>query len=74
MKVLQEAYQALQKEKLALQAEICMLQRAAKIAVPTAESEVKIKVRMGVGGVWVQGRQNGSNAHVLRRGAADCWG
>lgn len=44
LKALQKANQALQKEKLVLQAEICALQQAAKIGNPI---EVKIKVRGG---------------------------
>ncbi|XP_044299444.1 NF-kappa-B essential modulator [Varanus komodoensis] len=42
-KVLQEANQALQKEKLALQAEICKLQGAAKGALPKEEAGRKIR-------------------------------
>lgn len=49
LKALQKANQALLKEKLALQAEICTLQKAAKMAIPKEESEVKIKVSVGRG-------------------------
>nr|XP_056715706.1 NF-kappa-B essential modulator [Euleptes europaea] len=43
LKALQEANEALEKEKLALQAVICTLQQAAKGSRPSEESQVKIK-------------------------------
>nr|XP_008102141.1 PREDICTED: NF-kappa-B essential modulator isoform X1 [Anolis carolinensis] len=43
LKVLQDANQALQKEKLALQAEICALQQATKTTLPVEVRGIKLK-------------------------------
>lgn len=46
-KALQDANQALQKEKLALEAKIAILQQTAKVTVPVEEFRIKMKVRFG---------------------------